>query len=46
MDLQPFIACIAVFGFVCAVVGYIVGRAEGKSLAAFPDPTESGSNPL
>ena len=34
-------AGIAVFGFVCAVIGYIVGRAEGKSLAAFPEPTES-----
>jgi hypothetical protein len=46
MDVQPFIALIAIVGFICAIAGYVVGRAEGQSLAAFPDPTESGSNPL
>lgn len=34
---------VGIYGLVCLITGYIVGRAERDST---PEPTEHGGNPL
>jgi hypothetical protein len=42
MDIQLFVACLAVAAFAGFVGGYIVGNRDRQSMS---EPTEHGGNP-